>query len=311
MTNRLVATFVAVMLAAVGCGKSKSAGDGGGTGGSDGASEGKVVANVMVSGIALPHPLSQALDPGATFSNLQISVVDPSAELAGMPPLASGTLNTSDCAGSDGGTADAGANPPCPWSFPSVDIGGITLGLVVKLEDLRATGKIWVKTGTGAGTAAFIAAEKISKTPITGRQAFAVSRTTQAGLATLASAGLSQADAGTITGDQMEARGYMIGHVTGKMSAGAPAVAGATVAAGGTAAAAVTILYPNETFNGLGAATSSKGLFLVVPKAAPTPTPVVTSWTVTPPTGTTNTWSPYIAGTQPGAAFVIILLADE
>jgi hypothetical protein len=306
MTKSPLAMLVAVLLAGAGCGSTKSPADAaaGGTGGTDAATDatdGSKVANVMVSGIALPHALSQMLDPTASFTNLQVSVVDPSAELAGLPALASAALVTTDC------TGDGGAFVGCPWSFASVNIGNITLGLVVVLQDLRTTAPVWVRTGTGNGTAAFIMAAAASKTAITGRQAFAVSRTTQAALATLASAALTT----TITGDDLQARGYMIGHVTGKLSAGAPPVAGAMVTAGGTVASAVDIIYPNQTFTGVGPSTAAHGIFLVVPKAAAMPTAHVTTWTVVPPTAATDTWPVYIAGTQPGAAFVIILLANE
>jgi hypothetical protein len=332
MSKLLLAALAAGTLVLGACGKDKPATDGGGgSGGSnDGGGGAQPPVNVMVSGTAAPHALTHALDPTADFSMLTISVVDPSAELAGATmPLATAPLETTaaNCGGAgatdggadgsaaDGGGSDAaaGGGTGCAWSFPTVDISKISLGLVVKLEDMRATGKLWVKTGTGAGTGAFISMEKTSKAPITGRQAFMISRATQDKLAMLVSAVLSAGDAGAVTlsGDQLEARGYMIGHVTGKLSTGAMPVAGATITAAGAAAGQVDIIYPNATFNGAGAATASHGIFLVVPHMEATPGSHVTIWTVKPPSTATDTWSTYTAGTQPGAAFVIIMAANE
>jgi hypothetical protein len=211
------------------------------------------------------------------------------------------------------GAGDGALSPPasagsgCAWQFASVDISKIQLGLVGKLEDLRAAGsKVWVKTGTGAGTAAFITMEKADKAPITGVPLFAVSRNTEAMLAAFASTVLST----TLTGDDLEARGYLIGHAVGKKSAGAPPIAGATVTVPATVASQLDIIYPNATFTGVGTSTSANGLFLAVPKAVATPTAIVAAWQMTAP-GSGETWQLYTAGTEPGAAFVLIFLADE
>jgi hypothetical protein len=333
--RKLQSAVLAGLIALTGaCGSSSKSGGTGGTGGADGgggtdgATDGAAAINVTVSGTASPHPLTLMLDPTADFSMLKVSVVDPQVEIAGGPALQSGNLDTSpgncgmasDAGAGDGGATDAaadaaaGAGSGCAWSLSPVNIAGIQLGLVGKLEDLRTTNPIWVKTGTGAGTAAFINMEKVSKAPITGRQLFAVSVGTQTALATFVSTVLTQTDAGAaLTGTEMQARGYLIGHIVGKLSEGAPPVAGATVAlpSGSAAAGQMDIIYPNATFTGAGTSTAPHGIFLAVPKASGTPTAIVAGWTVTPPTGSTLTWQTYLAGTQPGAAFVLLFLADE
>ena len=114
----------------------------------------------------------------------------------------------------------------------------------------------------------------------------------------------------TLQAGDLEARGFLIGHVVGALPADGstpPGVAGATVIAGGTAEQGLDLIYPNADFTGQGNATSSSGIFLVVPKAA---APMVTTWTVMPPTGDTRTWDPHLAGTTPNTAFNIIMPAN-
>src|SRR5215471_15317813 len=197
MTKLRAAVLTGLLALTGACGNTKGGGGTGGTGGgggSDGGTDTLAEINVSVSGIASPHPLTLMLDPTASFTMVTVSIVDPAVELAGGPALASAPLDTTACvAPSDGGAADGGdaaaggGAAGCPWIFPSVNIAGITLGLVGKIEDQRTTNPIWVKTGTGAGTGTFIGMEKTSKAPITGRQLFAVSKMTQAGLAVLVS----------------------------------------------------------------------------------------------------------------------------
>ena len=56
------------------------------------------------------------------------------------------------------------------FSLTGVDITNQTLGLVGTLEDKRTgAARVWVKTGTGMGTAAFIQGVKASKTPRAGQ----------------------------------------------------------------------------------------------------------------------------------------------
>jgi hypothetical protein len=323
LRTAVLAGLVALTGACGGSSNSKTGTGGTGGGSSDsGAGGGDAAAaiNVAVSGTASPHPLSAALDPTADFSMLAVSVVDPSLELQGLPPLATGPIDPANCIGpSDGGTGDAASDggaagptgPVCTWSFPTVDIHTISLGLVGIVADQRTTNPIWVRTGTGAGTAAFIDMEKTSKAPITNRQLFAISTGTQDKLAQLVSAILTQTDGGApLSGSALQARGYMIGNVVGKLSEGAPPVAGATVSVP-TTAAVFDIFYPNDTFSGAQTSTNTSGIFLAVPKAAATAGPHITQWTVTPPSNSTLTWQAYTSGTQPGAAFVLIFLADE
>jgi hypothetical protein len=76
------------------------------------------------------------------------------------------------------------------------------------------------------------------------------------------------------------------------------------------AADKVDVYYPNDTFSGKQDATGANGTLVVVPKAG-MPAPVVTTWTVTPPSADTRTWPVHSAGTQPGAAFILIFAAKE
>ena len=136
---------------------------------------------VTISGTGAPHPLTALLEaPTPTaFTMINVAVVDPSIVLANpaAPPLKGGPLDTStaNCPGSS-----------CAWSFDNVNISTISLGLVGILDDARTTGRLWLKTGTGAGAADFINMIKITRAPITNRPLFAVSVATEAKLALFA-----------------------------------------------------------------------------------------------------------------------------
>jgi hypothetical protein len=308
--------ITALTLNACGSDKAGTSSDAGShpDGSADAATDASGAVKVTVSGFAAPHPLTAAFagtpdggaaDGGASssdFSMVNVAVVDPTTVINDptAPPLAGGPLDTA--------AAGCNATNGCPWSFDNVDISGITLGLVGILDDARATNKVWVKTGTGIGSAAFITSVKASPAPITMRQLFVVSKATESGLAMLAAAALSDT---TLTGAVLEARGFMLGSVVGKVSLGAPSVMGATVTASGTTASKVDILYPNDTFTGFGSSTASHGTFLVVPKAVTPQTSIVGTWTVAGPTSSTMTWTAATAGTNPGTAFVLLFAANE
>ncbi|HEY7115052.1 MAG TPA: hypothetical protein VH475_00610 [Tepidisphaeraceae bacterium] len=326
MSKHLLATMVALALGAAACGKSKSSSDGAaGSGGSDGsvATEGGGGAGpkkIDISGVAAPHPLVAMLDPTASFIMLTVAVVDPVAQLgsATAPPLASMPLNTSasncgpaptDGGGGDAAAGDAGAAAPagCAWSLSMVDITSISIGLVATLIDMRTSNPVWVLTGTGAGSMSTIDAHKASLAPLTNVRAFAISKGTETALAAFVGPVLSIPS--PFTGAELEARGYMIGHVVGKVAQGAPPIAGATVAPGGTAQ--IDVIYPNADFSGVGNSTAPHGIFLAIPRVMGTPQSVVTSWTITPPAGETRTWPMYTAGTNPNNAFVILMVAND
>jgi hypothetical protein len=239
----------------------------------------------------------------ADFSQLKVSIVDPTAVITNpnAPPLASTTLDTSAANCTAAG---------CGFSLTGVDITNQTLGLVGTLEDKRTgDARLWVKTGTGMGTKAFIDSVKVSKAPIMDRRAFIVSRKLEAKLVTFVNAVLGT----TLVAGDLEARGFLIGHVLDKLStattpAGPAGVAGATV----TAQGAFDVIYPNATFTGKGTATAASGLFLMVPKLVNgAAQAVVTNWMVGPPAGDARTWEPHLAGTNPGNAFIIIMPANE
>jgi hypothetical protein len=249
---------------------------------------------------------TEAGAPAATnadFSMLKVAIVDPTAVITNpnAAPLASTTLDTSAA------NCSAGS---CAFSLTGVDITNQTLGLVGTLEDKRTgDARLWVKTGTGMGTKAFVDAAKAAKTAITGRRAFIVSRKLEAKLVTFVNGALGM----TLAAGDLEARGFLIGHVLDKLStattpAGPAGVAGATVMAQG----AFDVIYPNATFTGKGTATSTTGIFLMVPKLVNgAAQAVVTNWTVIPPAGDTRGWESHLAGTNPGNAFVIIMPANE
>jgi hypothetical protein len=277
----------------------------GGSGGSTASDAGGDTADagpalVTVSGTAAPHPLAKALDPNATtnFTMINVAVVDPAIVIANptAAPLQGGALDTS------AGNCSSGT---CAWSFDNVNISGISLGLVGILDDARTTGRLWVKTGTGAGSAATINMFKVSRAPITNVPLFAVSVATEGVLAMFAAGAVPDA---TIVPGTLTSRGFMIGSVVSKLSQGATPVAGAMVT---TTDTRVNIIYPNADFSGVGTSTSATGTILVVPKPVAQPTSIVATWTVTAPSGDTRVWPSLTAGSTPGTAFVILFAANE
>jgi hypothetical protein len=197
------------------------------------------------------------------------------------------------------------------WSITGVDLSNPNLlGLVGEVQDLRTgdagDARVWVTTGTGMGSMADLAAVRAAPAPITGRRAFAVSYKLEAKLGTFLGPALKT----TFNPGDLAARGFLIGHITGTLptdgSMPAP-VAGATV----TATGPFDVVYPNADFSGVGTATSSSGIFLMVPHLtqAGQPQSVVASWQVVPPANDTRSWPAYLAGSNPNNAFIIILFA--
>jgi hypothetical protein len=280
-----------VALLSSACGKVKPADASGAAGGTS------TSVHVNISGVAAPHPLNQMLlGEDEDFSQLKIAIIDPAATIfdAATPPLGSMALDTS--------AANCGATG-CGWALVGVDITNLTLGLVGTLEDTRTdAARLWVKTGTGMGTAAQLAAVRATPAPITNRQAFAVSRKLEAVLAAFVTKALGT----TFAAGALEAQGFLIGHVVDKLSTGAvPAgVAGAKVVATGN----FDIVYPNADFTAAGMTTAKDGIFIAVPKTAEA---MVATWDVVKPSGDPRNWSMYLAGANPNNAFVIILPADE
>jgi hypothetical protein len=189
-----------------------------------------------------------------------------------------------------------------------VDITNQTVGLVGSVEDRRPAGaQLWVKTGTGLATKEMLEAVRHAPMAIVDRRGFAVSRKLQAKLATFVGTALGT----PLTSDELQARGYLIGHVVGKLSEGTPdplPVAGAMVTSSATGAVPFEVLYPNADLTAKLGATGPDGIFLVVARTA---SPVVTSWSIVPPDGDARAWDMVLAGTSPGNAFVAILPARE
>ncbi|HVU49331.1 MAG TPA: hypothetical protein VHL80_01530 [Polyangia bacterium] len=257
---------------------------------------------VTVSGTAAPLPLDMALVGMAEdFTMLKVSIVDPSAVILNpdATPLGSMTLDTS--------AANCDATSGCKWSISGVNISNPNLlGFVGSVEDLRTgDARVWVKTGTGMGSMAVVAAVRANPMPVTDRRAFVVSRMLEAKLGAFAGPALGT----TFAPGALEARGFLIGFVLDKASSAAvPAgVAGAKVTTPATTTAVpFDVIYPNDTFTAAGTATASSGIFIVVPKMAMT---VVATWSVIGPDGT-RTWTPQVAGTNPNNAYVALMPAD-
>jgi hypothetical protein len=302
---------VLVLAGASGCGKLKTAdmsgaagttggagsqGGGGSTQVTGAAGSGNVL--VTISGTAAPHPLNMALVTDTLdFSMLRVSIVDPSAVILNpnAAPLGSMLLDTTS-------TGNCDATNGCKWSISGVNISNPNLlGFVGTLEDTRTgDARVWVKTGTGMGTMADVASVRANPMPVTDRRAFVVSRKLEAALGAFLGPVLST----TFAPGALEARGFLIGHVVGKVSLGAMPVAGAKVAATGP----FDVVYPAADFKSAGTTTSALGIFLMVPKMTQA---VVASWDVVPPTGDTRTWETHLAGSNPNNAFIIIMQASE
>jgi hypothetical protein len=274
-------------------GSTQTAGAGGGAG------------NVLVtiSGTAAPDPLDLALvAQPEDFTMLKVSIVDPSAVILNpnAAPLGSMTLDTS--------MGNCDVTTGCKWSLTGVNLSNPNLlGLVGELEDLRTgDARVWVKTGTGMGTMNDVIAFRANPTaPVTDRHALVVSRALEAKLGAF----LGPALGTTFAPGALEARGFLIGHILDKASsAPVPAgVAGAKVMTPATTTPPTfDIVYPNDTFTGVGTATASSGIFIVVPKTAST---VIAMWMVVGP-DTTRTWTPQVAGTNPMNAYIALMPAD-
>jgi hypothetical protein len=309
--RRALASVFTVLLASTGaCGRLKPANAdvdgaaGSSAAGTSGAAGAGGSLLLTVSGTAAPHPLNKLLlGEDEPFSMLQVSIVDPSAVIIdpNAPPLGSMTLDTTTAGNCD-------PTLGCMWSITGVDLSNPNLlGLVGEIQDLRTgdggSARVWVTTGTGMGSMADLAAVRAAPAPITGRRAFAVSYKLEAKLGAFLGPALNT----TFNPGDLAARGFLIGHVTGTLptdgSMPAP-VAGATVTTPTTSG--FDVVYPNADFSGKGTSTSSSGIFLMVPRTAGA---VVTSWQVVPPMGDTRTWPPYLAGSNPNNAFIIILFA--
>jgi hypothetical protein len=283
----------------------------GGTGGS-GGTDGSAGVKITVSGVATVHPLAALAGPTTLVgSMLLVAAIDPArATPSGPPaPLSAAALDTSatNCMA---GTAQNA----CAYSLPMVDLSGLSLGLVGEVVDMNTgdggTARQWVTTGTGIASIGTVNQHKADMTPLTGTQLFAVSLALEGKLVDFVNA-FAPRTGGPIAHGALESTGFMIGQVVGRLSQGINPVAGATVTVGGTTN--MDIIYPNDTFTGVGTSTNSTGLFLGVPKSA---TMVVGSFSITGPAGGGDggaalTWSGGLSGSNPNSAFVIIFAADE
>lgn len=250
-----------------------------------------------VAGVAINHSMNR-LAAGRTgrtpeYSNLRVEAVSVdalAASGASAPALAGSALETSMC-GSMGG---------CAWSIGGVNLGGFTQGLAARLRDNRASGQLWVTTMTDSASPAQVTASATTGRFEDGR-AFAVSRDA---IDTVIAPMVG------LTGDQVMERGFVFGLVYNPYSgraadgSGTPVV-GATVRA---SSSALRIVYPNNMFSGTASATANQGAFLAVPNS--TGAASTTTFTVTPPSGGTQTWdSTRVAVVAPGAVYFIPMYA--
>jgi hypothetical protein len=326
MSKPLCATLLAAALCSGACGSSSN--NNPTDSGADTRATDAGVASIAVSGTAAPHPLSAIVATASgmgpvdfsTSSMVGVALADPTAALANPsappPTLVTALLDTTpaNCggtaaadAGVDGGGADGGsaALGPCAWSFPTVNVSMLSIGLVGIIDNSMATNRLWVRTGTGIASQTTINMLRASGSPLTRAPLFAISRTVEGFLAGFAGTALSQ----TFAPGDLEARGFLIGHV---VTATAAPVAGATVSV--PAAGSIDILYPDATFQANGTATANHGIFIGVPRAGTGgAVPFVATWHVTPPAsgaGSTLTWMDGMAGTSPNNAFVIFFAAN-
>lgn len=264
---------------------------------------------VPISGTVAPHPLEAILagtpasaDGGAAlsedFSQLNLAVQNPEKVLAdpNATPLQRAPVVT---------TAANCVSGACAWSFPSIDIKDVVLGLLAVVEDERPTAaRVWAKTGNGIGTGPFVQGVKMAPRPIMNREAFVISKVLQQKIAAF----VSVASGTPVTGDQLEQGGYMLGSVVGPEGTPFSPVAGATVSIPAVALDRMAVYYPNDSFTDKQAATGATGTFVVVPKT-PGQTNIAT-WTVVPPAGETRTWGIHTGGTQAGSGLVLLFPAD-
>lgn len=255
-----------------------------------------------VSGTAAAHPITPTLgmNPPGDFTQLVVALADPMTMIinSAAPPLAGGSLDTS--------ASNCAPTGSCAWAFAEVDLRNLSLGLVGLIDDGRATNRIWLKTGNAVASTALVNAARMNRQPITDRRLFAVSRSTEAGLAQLMAATLGDA---AIVAGSLASRGFVLGTIVGKASQGSAPVAGATVSVAPTETG-FNIVYPNASFTGVGTVTAAHGTFLAVPKLASAPV-ILTMWTVTAPIGDTRVWPSVTAGSTPGIASVMLMTANE
>jgi hypothetical protein len=288
------------------CGKLKPA-DMSGTAGTGAAGAGAAGSSgavlITMSGTAAPDPLNMALlGEAEDFTMLKVAIVDPADVLLdpNAAPLGSMLLDTT--------TGNCDPTSGCKWTISGVNISKDPnlLGFVGTLEDTRTgDARVWVKTGTGMGSMAEVVAARANPVPVTDRHAFAISRKLEAKLGALVGAALGT----TFAPGDLEARGFLVGHILEKASsAPIPAgVAGAKVTTPTTTTPVpFDVVYPNDTFTGVGMSTASSGIFIVVPKTAMS---VVATWSVVGPDAT-RTWTPQVAGTNPNNAYVALVPAD-
>jgi len=258
---------------------------------------GRVPILIPVSGVARSHPLNVvAAGTGGSvdFTQMKVSVVDPVTVMADPDslPLAGSTLDT--------GTANC-PDGACAWSFPAVELRGLSLGLVTILEDTRTANPLWFKTGTGIADAAKLTALRKNPAPLADTRAYGVTRATEDMIRRFVNLAKPEENFGP--GGLFE-RGFLLGMVVGKESENLPPIEGAKVQ---TSTTHLEIMYPNADYSAVATSTSSTGVFVAVPKGEGG---TVSDWTAVPPDGETRKWHTRKAGTNPNTVFVFMFNAD-
>lgn len=244
---------------------------------------------VTVSGAGFPHILSTefATDHTTDFTQMSISLVNPARVLQGdFTPLVQSTLVED--------AACAPAEPyeyACEWMFNDVDLEGVNLGLVAAIDDLPEAPDRWLKTGTGIAAGDKVLDLRASGAALTNALAFAVSHEAEAKLALFV---------GKAAG-ALEASGFVVGRIVTRI--GTP-VGGAMLQLDNPDM--FDLYYLNDDLQGVNQdrTSAAHGLFLAVPKNPDAAAPNMTHWGVQ---GASGTWTPRLAGTTKGTAFVLVL----
>jgi hypothetical protein len=247
---------------------------------------------IAMSGVAYPHLLSTAYAEQNTtdFSKIGVGIVDPQRLLQQIEePLASKALVGDEQCPKAGPFEHA-----CGFSFDAVNITEVTLGLIAVLDDLPGNPDRWIQTGTGIASGTTVAQHQESGAALTDIKAFAVSRKAEGVLASFL---------GKQAGD-LEKMGFMVGQLLSNTRA---PVGGAVVVPDNNTL--FDIYYLNDNLMGVNqtGTSAAHGFFVVVPKDPSSNVPKITRWGASAPG---HTWKGPLAGTNKGAAFVLMLVAE-